>query len=133
MCDVDWHSIKGQLQELATRHHGRLVDFGMLVELVPPQGGPRIRLSGLDPESVRIEAGWFLQLDVELAEDGHLTEVVTALITGHATEFISVRDSAVLADGFLVDYPGGSRGTRPESPDPHASERRLQAWSELLD
>jgi hypothetical protein len=131
---VEWDSIKRNLQETAAAHQGQLVDFGLLVELVPPYTGTRIRLSGLDPDSVRVEAGWFLRLTVDLERGlAPLNEVVTALILGRASEFISVRDATARDDGFFVDYGGGSTEVRPQFPDPDAVERILPAWAPVED
>jgi hypothetical protein len=127
---VDWDAIKEHLRELVAGHEGRLVDFGLLVELVPPYAGERLRLSGPDPRTVRVETGWFLRVEVDLEQGvDHLSEIVTAVVRGHAREFVSVRDGTPRADGFLVEYPSGSIGARPQFPDRDALQRVLEAWA----
>jgi len=127
---VDWDAIKEHLRELAAEHGGRLIDLGLLAELVPPYAGERLRLSGLDPLSVRVETGWFLRVEVDLERGvGHLSEIVTAVVRGHAREFVSVRDGTPRAEGFLVEYPGGSIEARSQSPDRDVLQRVLEAWA----
>ncbi|RBY97839.1 hypothetical protein DQ237_02725 [Blastococcus sp. TF02-8] len=126
---MTWDDVKVLLRSVAEEHGGRLVDLGLLVELVPPGTGSRIRVSGLDPESVRVETGWFLRITVELDEGSdHLREVVAALMTGRAQETVGIQDGRAVEHGWHVEYPSGARSATPVPADPHAVQHPLPAW-----
>ena len=126
---MDWEATKARLSSLATRHHGRATDFGRLLELAPPVGGERIRVTCTGDRSVRIEAGWFLcrTLDIE-DDDRHLLDVVTAVMTGGAREYVVLDDGVPAGDGYLIEHAGGALAARRE---PHSSdvvERAVPPW-----
>ncbi len=126
---MDWEAAKTRLSMLAARHHGRATDFGRLVELAPPAGAERIRVTCAGDRSVRIEAGWFLCRTLDVGDDDrHLLDVVTAVMTGGAREFVVLDDGVPAGDGYLIEYAGGALAARRE---PHSSdvvERAVPAW-----
>jgi hypothetical protein len=126
---VEWNAVKARLRDLATQHHGRITDFGSAVELVPSDSGEPIFVAYADVDLVRVDAGWFIRRFVDVEDDmQHLTEVLDALITGNACEFIGIDDESVTDHGYRITYRRGSISSRPEATSTNVTVRRLPPW-----
>ena len=104
---MDWYKIVDLLGGLARLRAGAVDEFSDLV-LLTSRTGARIRVFRRGEDDVLIEAGWFIEVGIDVREEGYLAEVVTAILDGRAVEEIGIaHDGHPRAIAWTITYPGG--------------------------